>query len=85
MTHRHPTDTPTSHAPPSSRPPPTQRRVDPLRTDSLEAFMAPGVVVEMDPTEAEALGAFEETALTEAEAWVSHTDVDGEGTAHGPT
>jgi type IV secretion system protein VirB1 len=38
--------------------------------------MAPGVQIELTPDEAEALGAFEETALSEADAWEANTDVD---------
>ena len=36
----------------------------------------PGVVVELDAREAEELGAFEETALTEADAWDANADLD---------
>jgi type IV secretion system protein VirB1 len=36
----------------------------------------PGVVVELDAGEAEDLGAFEETALTEADAWEANADLD---------
>jgi hypothetical protein len=38
----------------------------------------PGVVIEVDPRTAEVLGAFEEDALSEAEALAS-TETDGEG------
>ncbi len=44
-------------------------------SDSLADLMVPGVVVEVDAGEAESLGAFEETALTEAEAWDANADL----------
>jgi type IV secretion system protein VirB1 len=43
----------------------------------------PGVVVELDASEAEDLGAFEETALTEAEAWEANGDLDADEAGHG--
>ena len=36
---------------------------------SFADLLVPGVVVEMDAGEADDLGAFEETALSETEAW----------------
>jgi hypothetical protein len=39
-------------------------------------LLVPGVVVELDAREAEDLGAFEETALTDAEAWEANADLD---------
>jgi len=39
-------------------------------------LLIPGVVVELDAREAEELGAFEETALTDAEAWEANADLD---------
>jgi hypothetical protein len=51
------------------------RRYDPLVTQNLADLTTPGVVVEVDSDEAEALGAFEETALSEADAWESNADV----------
>jgi len=39
-------------------------------------LLVPGVVVEVDAAEAEALGTFEETALTDAEAWEANADLD---------
>ncbi|WP_277594470.1 hypothetical protein [Pseudomonas chlororaphis] len=51
-------------------------------THDLSALMAAGVVVEVDPDVAEAMGAFEETALTEAEAWESNADIDTEAAEH---
>ena len=43
---------------------------------TLDDLLVPGVVVELDAREAEDLGAFEETALTEAEAWEANADLD---------
>jgi hypothetical protein len=43
---------------------------------TLDDLLVPGVVVELDAREAEYLGAFEETALTEAEAWDANADLD---------
>lgn len=54
----------------------------PLVTHDLGALMGAGVVVEVDPDVAEAMGAFEETALTEAEAWESNADIDTEAAEH---
>lgn len=38
-------------------------------------LLTPGVVVELDAAEAESLGTFAETALSEAEAWEANTDL----------
>jgi hypothetical protein len=35
-------------------------------------------MVEVDPEEAEAIGAFEETALSEADAWDANADLEPE-------
>jgi type IV secretion system protein VirB1 len=43
---------------------------------TLDDLLVPGVVVELDAREAEDLGAFEEIALTEAEAWEANSDLD---------
>jgi hypothetical protein len=43
---------------------------------TLDDLLVPGIVVELDAHEAEDLGAFEETALTEAEAWEANADLD---------
>ena len=51
---------------------------DAVLSNSLADLMVPGVLVEMDASEAESLGAFEETALTEADAWDANADLDGE-------
>ena len=47
----------------------------PLVSRSFADFLTPGVMIELTPEEAEALGAFEETALDEAEAWASNDDL----------
>lgn len=47
-----------------------------LLSDDYRDLMTPGVVVELDAGEAESLGAFEETALSEADAWKANTDVE---------
>ena len=47
---------------------------DPQLSLDLDDFMAPGVVVEVNPEEAAALGAFEETALDEKAAWDANLD-----------
>lgn len=47
-------------------------------SNDLADLMVPGVVVEVDAAEAESLGAFEETALSEADAWDANTDLDPE-------
>jgi hypothetical protein len=50
----------------------------PMLSASIADLTTPGVVVEVDAAEAESLGAFEETALTEAEAWDANADLDPE-------
>ena len=47
----------------------------PVVSGSFTDFLIPGVVVELTPEEAETLGAFEETALDEVEAWASNDDL----------
>ena len=47
-----------------------------LLSDDLADLLVPGVVVELDAHEAETLGAFEETALTEADAWDANADLE---------
>ncbi|AWK88634.1 hypothetical protein DEW08_21065 [Azospirillum thermophilum] len=58
---------------------------DAILSTSLSDLGTPGVVVEVDPDEAEALGAFEETALSETDAWESQADLGDEleGRGHG--
>ena len=48
---------------------------DPIVTTCLDDLLTPGVMVELTPDDAEALGAFEETALSEADAWEANMDV----------
>jgi hypothetical protein len=55
---------------------------DPIISLNPSDFMTPGVQVELDPDEAEALGAFEETALSETDAWEANMDL-GEEVKHG--
>ncbi|EMF7039448.1 lytic transglycosylase domain-containing protein [Salmonella enterica] len=58
-------------------------RVYPVVSKSPEDGGTPGVQIEHTAEEAEASGAFQETAMTEAEAWQSNTDLadDPDGTA----
>ncbi len=53
----------------SSKPEP-----EPLLSSTLEDFAVPGVVIVVPPAEAERLGAFDEAALSEADAWASNLD-----------
>ena len=54
-----------------------------LLSDDMADLLVPGVVVEVDAAEAESLGAFEETALTEAEAWEANADLETDEASHG--
>ena len=54
-----------------------------LLSDDIADLLVPGVVVEVDAAEAESLGAFEETALTEAEAWDANADLQSNEASHG--
>jgi hypothetical protein len=56
---------------------------DPVFSHSYSDLLIPGVQVELDPDEAEALGAFEETALSEIDAWEANSDVYGEDDRYG--
>lgn len=49
----------------------------PIISTNMAHFGLPGVVVELDPDEAEAWGAFEETAITEQDAIESETEAEG--------
>jgi hypothetical protein len=53
-----------------------ESRVEPIISSNLEDLDTPGVMVEVDPEEADLLGAFEETALSEEDAWLSN--IEGE-------
>jgi hypothetical protein len=50
--------------------------LEPVISSNLEDLDTPGVMVEVDPEEADLLGAFEETALSEEDAWLSN--IEGE-------
>ena len=52
---------------------------DAALADKLADAMIPGFEVEFDPDEAERAGAFNEDALSEADAWVSCIDLDEQG------
>ncbi len=52
---------------------------DATLSESLADMTVPGVVVMVDAGEAEAMGAFQEDALTEAEAWDANADLDADG------
>jgi hypothetical protein len=54
-----------------------------LLSDDMADLLVPGVMVEVDAAEAESLGAFEETALTEAEAWDANADLETDEASHG--
>ena len=56
---------------------------DAVLSDDFADFGTPGVVVVLDASEAEQLGAFEETALTEADAWASNLDLEADEASHG--
>ena len=66
---------------------PNKRLSDPeadaLLSDDMADLLVPGVVVEVDAAEAESLGAFEETALTEAEAWDANAELEVDEANHG--
>jgi hypothetical protein len=55
-----------------------KRATDPIISLDYRNLDIPGVQVEVDPDEAESLGAFEEIALSEADAWEANTDMEGE-------
>lgn len=50
-------------------------RVDPIVSKSLEDGGTPGVQVEHTAEDAESNGAFEELAMSEADAWESNADL----------
>lgn len=52
-----------------------ERDNQPVLSNRLEDLDIPGVMVAVDPDEAESLGAFQETALSEADAWESNLDM----------
>jgi hypothetical protein len=50
---------------------------DEIISHNFNDFTTPGVVVELSPEEAESLGAFEETAISEEDAIESVFDAEG--------
>lgn len=54
-----------------------EKDYSPMNSQNMADFGTPGVVIEVDPDEAETWGAFEETAITEQDA----LDSEGEGQA----
>ena len=61
----------------AAAPPRRQSKTDPLVSRTLDDALVPGVMVELDAAAAEAAGAFEETALSEADAWDANADLIG--------
>ena len=55
---------------------PRDASAEAMLSSDFADLMVPGVVVEVDAAEAESLGAFEETALSEADAWDANTDLE---------
>ena len=47
----------------------------PMRSNDIADFTTPGVQVQLDPDQIEALGFTEEDALSEADAWESQQDI----------
>ena len=62
---------------------PRDATAEAMLSNDFADLMVPGVVVELDASEAESLGAFEETALTEAEAWDANADLGADEADHG--
>lgn len=48
---------------------------DPIHSSNINDAETPGVVVDLDQETAEREGAFEETALSEEEAWEANADL----------
>lgn len=59
------------------------QRVDPVVSKSQEDTQTPGVQVEHTAEQAEANGAFKETAMSEADAWESNADIEADEDATG--
>lgn len=49
---------------------------DPIISTDIKELLTPGVVIELSPNEAEAWGAFEESALDEEAAWEANADLE---------
>ena len=62
--------------------PPRDVSTEAMLSNSLADLLVAGVMVEVDAGEAESLGAFEETALSEADAWDANADLEPEA-GHG--
>jgi type IV secretion system protein VirB1 len=54
----------------------------PVLSSSLDDLLIPGVMVEVDADVADEHGAFEEHALSEAEAWDANGDLSPEGASN---
>ena len=54
-----------------------------VQSETYDDVTTPGVIVEVDAGMAEELGAFEESALTESEAWDSNQDLAEERESRG--
>jgi hypothetical protein len=54
-----------------------------VQSETHDDITTPGVIVEVDAGTAEELGAFEESALTENEAWDSNADLAEERESRG--
>jgi hypothetical protein len=54
---------------------PKTTRTDAVVSESMTDLITPGVVVELDPDEAEFYGPFQEDALDEETAWESNADL----------
>ena len=55
--------------------PQQKKPTPPILSQNLDDALTPGVIVEVDQDEADTLGAFEETAISEADAWESNADL----------
>ena len=62
---------------------PRDASAEAMLSDNLADLLVPGVVVEVDAAEAESLGAFAETALSEADAWDANADLETSEAGHG--
>jgi hypothetical protein len=54
---------------------PNTVRRDAIISENLHDLLIPGAIVEVDPEEADRLGAFEEDALDEETAWDANADL----------
>jgi hypothetical protein len=53
---------------------PKKPAADAIISESMDDLSVPGVIIELDPDEAERAGAFVEDAIDEATAWDSNAD-----------